>query len=186
MSETTRRLRYQVAVSLDGYIAAEDGTYDWILDDDSIDFADLFAQFDTLIMGRLTFEVVERNEGQLGPDGYHGKDVYVFSRTMSDTGNPRVHVVHGDVATTLRELKAKPGKDIWLFGGGNLARQCFDAGLVDTVEVAVMPVMIGTGIPILPRGTRVSLSLTNTHTYDSGIVMLEYTVASPDLDPGVG
>lgn len=176
MSETPRRLRYQVAMSLDGYIAAEDGTYDWILDDETIDFSELFSQFDTLIMGRLTFEIVERNEGELGPDGFYGKDVYVFSRTLSDTGHPRVHVVQGDVANTMRQLKAKPGKDIWLFGGGNLARQCFDAGLVDTVEVAVMPVMIGTGIPILPRGTRVSLSLTGQRSYASGIVMLEYDV----------
>lgn len=183
MTELTRRLRYQVAMSLDGYIANENGSYDWIIDDPTIDFGALFAEFDTLIMGRRTFEIVEaaKNpaEGEhadITEAGVYGKEAYVFSRTLHDRGHARIHVVRGDVASVIAALKTKPGRDVWLFGGGDLARQCFDAGLVDTVEVAVMPVLIGAGIPVLPRGARVNLSLQKQHVYASGIVMLEYMV----------
>ena len=75
-------------------------------------------------------------------------------------------------------LKREPGKDLWLFGGGVLARSLFDAGLVDTVEVAVMPVLLGGGIPLLPRGARVPLSLASSRALDSGILMLTYRPAS--------
>lgn len=183
MTQHPRRLRYQVAASLDGYIAAEDGTYDWLVDDPTIDFAGLFAEFDTLVMGRHTYAIVDANRDAMPdvPDaitdaGIYGKDAYVFSRTLTAHRSPGIHIVSGPVEETIAALKARPGKDLWLFGGGNLARQCFDAGLVDTVEIAVMPILIGSGIPVLPAGARVHLTLERERRYQSGIVMLEYTV----------
>lgn len=129
MTEFTRRLRYQVATSLDGYIANENGSYDWIIDDPTIDFGALFAEFDTLIMGRRTFEMVEaaKNpaEGEhaaVSEAGVYGKEAYVFSRTLRDRGHARIHVVRGDVASVIAALKTRPGRDLWLFGGGDLAR----------------------------------------------------------------
>ena len=75
-------------------------------------------------------------------------------------------------------LKEKPGRDIWLFGGGSLFRSLLDARLVDTVEVAVMPVLIGDGIPLLPPGARTSLTLADYKVLPaSGIVVLAYSVA---------
>ncbi len=172
-----RRLRYQVAASLDGFIAAEDGSYDWIPMDPAIDFGALIAQFDTLIMGRLTYETMQAYEGGIDDKGVYGKETIVFSRTLDPKAHPRVRVTSADVASVVSDLKQQAGKDVWLFGGGNLFRQCIDLGLVDTVEVAVVPVMLGSGIPLLPKGKRVTLALTGQRTYEgSGTVLLEYAV----------
>jgi dihydrofolate reductase len=173
-----RRLRYQVAASLDGFIAAEDGSYDWIPMDPAIDFGALFAQFDTLIMGRKTFETMQAYEGGVTEKGVYGKETIVFSRSLDPKAHTNVRVVQGDVQRIVAELRAKPGKDIWLFGGGDLFRQCLDLGLVDSVEVAIVPVMLGSGIPLLPRGNRVTMTLTGHRTYPgSGTVLVEYAVA---------
>lgn len=174
-----RRLRYQVAASLDGFIAAEDGSYDWIPMDPDIDFPALFAQFDTLVMGRKTYETMQGYEGGIDENGVYGKKTYVFSRTLVPADHPAVTIVSDDVARTVAELKSQPGKDVWLFGGGNLFRQLLDAGLVDTVEIAVVPVLLGSGIPLLPPGGRVSLELAAQQLYSkTGTVLLEYKVAA--------
>ena len=177
-----RRLRYQVAASLDEYIASPNGEFDWIVTDPDIDFAALFAQFDTAVMGRKTFLATL----QQGRDGaMPGLDVIVFSRTLRQADYPAVAVVNGDPADTVRSLKATPGKDIWLYGGGQLFRTLLDAGLVDTVEPAVIPVLLGDGIPMLPPpASRTSLSLHNHRLYPkSGIVLLEYTVSQRGIAP---
>ena len=170
-----RRLRYQVATSLDGYIAGPNGEFDWIAMDPDIDFAALFAQFDTAVMGRKTFLATLQ---QGGSGAMPGLDVVVFSRTLRPADYPAVSVVNNDPAESVRSLKAKPGKDIWLFGGGELFRTLLEAGLVDTVEPAVVPVLLGAGIPMLPSpASRTELSLSGHRLYPkSGIVLLEYTV----------
>ena len=170
-----RRLRYQVATSLDGYIAGPDGEFDWIVMDPDIDFAALGAQFDTAVMGRKTFEVTVHESGS---GEMPGLDVVVFSRTLRQTDYPAVSIVDSDPAERVRELKTKPGKDIWLFGGGELFRTLLEADLVDTVEPAVVPVLLGDGLPMLPPPvSRTTLSLTNHRLYPkTGIVLLEYTV----------
>jgi dihydrofolate reductase len=172
-----RRLCYQVAASLDGFIAAEDGSYDWIPMDPDIDFGKLFARFDTLVMGRKTYETMQGYEGGIDDKGVYGKETVVFSRTLVPSEHPAVTVVRDDIAATVTDLKTRPGKDVWLFGGGNLFRQLLDAGLVDRVEIAVVPVMLGSGIPLLPTGSRVSLQLTGHQLYSkTGTVLLEYDV----------
>ena len=171
-----RRLRYQVASSLDGFIAAEDGSYDWIPMDPDIDFPALFEQFDTLVMGRKTYETMQAYEGGIDENGVYGKRTIVFSRTMTDPGHPKVEVVAKDAAAVVQRLKNESGRDIWLFGGGNLFRQFLDAGLVDSVEIAVVPVLLGSGIPLLPAGARKALMLTSHRVYPkTGTVLLEYS-----------
>jgi dihydrofolate reductase len=168
-----RRLRYQVAVSLDGFIAGPGGEYDWIVMDPAIDFGALFKEFDTAVMGRKTYEVTT---AQGGNGAMPGLDVIVFSRTLPAATHAGVRVVNEDPRKVVAELKKKPGRDIWLFGGGELFRTLLDAGLVDTVEPAVMPVLIGAGIPLMPPGTSAKLVLADQKTLPSGIVALAYSV----------
>ena len=169
------RLRYSVAATLDGFIADPDGGYDWIVMDDAIDFAAIFAEFDTFVMGRKTWEVSARTEFVRM---FAGKDVIVFSTTMEKPPMPGVSIVRSDPAATVRALKEKPGRDIWLFGGGILFRALVDAGLVDTVEVALMPVLLSQGVPLLPAGARITgMTLERCERLPkSGIVMLSYTL----------
>ena len=175
-SSTARRVRYQVAMSLDGYIAGPNGEADWIIMDEEIDFKALFAQFDTFLMGRKTFETMAG-----GGMGKKTKTI-VFSRTLKASDHPGVTVVADRIAETVTALRAEKGKDIWLFGGGSLFRSLLEAGVVDTVEVAVIPVLLGAGTPLLPPpASQTKLQLTGHRVYKtSGIVMLEYAVTGSE------
>jgi dihydrofolate reductase len=171
----SRLLRYQVAASLDGFIAGPNGEYDWIVMDPSIDFNALFKEFDTAVMGRKTHEVLMSHGGN---GAVSGLDTVVFSRTLPATVQKGVRIVSDDAREVVAALKAQTGRDIWLFGGGALLRSLLDAGLVDTVEVAVMPVLLGRGIPLLAEGASAKLALVDRKILPaSGIVMLSYRVA---------
>lgn len=169
-----RRLRYQVAISLDGYIAGPHGEFDWIAMDPDIDFASVFAQFDTAVMGRRTFLATLQH----GSGAMPGLDVIVFSRTLRAADYPAVSIVSSDPVDSLRSLKAQAGRDIWLYGGRELFRTLLEAGMVDTVEPAVVPVLLGEGISMLPPpAARTKLSLSRHRLYTkSGIMLLEYAI----------
>ena len=172
-----RQIRYGVAMSLDGYIADPNGGFDWIVMDPDIDFAAIFARYDTLLMGRRTYEVTQ-SVGGGGGDTMAGVSTVVISRTLKQSDHPDVRIVSENWEDAVRELRAKPGKDIWLFGGGQLFAAMLGAGLVDGVDAAVIPVLLGGGIPFLkPPANRAKLRLTSHKLYPkSGIVSLEYDV----------
>ncbi len=166
-------MRYLVAASLDGYIAGPNGEIDWITTDPEIDFAAISNQFDTILLGRRTFELVLSSGRGLFP----GKVTYVFSRTLNRPDHPNVSLVAEKPEEVVSGLRATPGKDIWLFGGGVLFRSLAAAKLVDSVEVSVMPVLLGGGTSLLPiPAQRIQLTLTTHKIYKSGIVRLEYAV----------
>jgi dihydrofolate reductase len=141
-----RRVRYGGAISLDGYIAGPHGEADWIVSDPDIDFAAMFAQYDTLLIGRKTFTQM----GKAGEGSMPGITVYVFSTTLRPEDHPNVTIVSDGAADVVRRLREQPGKDIALFGGASLFRSLLDAGLVDTVEVSLIPVLLGDGISLMP------------------------------------
>jgi dihydrofolate reductase len=172
-----RRIRYQVAASLDGYIAGPNGEADWIVADPEIDFKAIFAQFDTFLIGRRTFEAMANK----GKAGIPGMKVFVFSQSLRQADYPEVNIISENLNEAVASIKAQPGKDIWLFGGGLLFRSLLDAGLVDTVEIAIIPVLLGGGTPLLPvtapPAKDTKLKLTGHKVYSkSGIVLLEYAV----------
>ena len=174
-TRSSRSVRFGVAMSLDGYIAGPNGEADWIVHDPDIDFGEMFSRFDTLLIGRKTFEAMAKMGG--GGGEMPGVQSFVISRTMMPADHPGITIAR-DAPALVTELKGKPGKDIWLFGGGELFRSLLADGLVDGLDVGIIPVLLGRGIPLLPPGESGSrLVLRKQRLYEkSGIVGLQYDV----------
>jgi dihydrofolate reductase len=168
-----RRIRYSVAMSLDGFIAGPNGESDWIVMDPEIDFHALMGEFDAILLGRGTYEATRR----MGGGGMHGMTTYVCSKTLRQEECPGTTLV-ASPEEMLPAIKSLPGKDIWLFGGGSLFGSLLELGLVDTVETAIIPVLLGDGIPLLPHSAgRAKLRLTKSRVYDkTGTTALAYEV----------
>jgi dihydrofolate reductase/ketosteroid isomerase-like protein len=171
-----RRVRYQVACSLDGFIAGPDDDFGWITPEPTFDFEALYAQFDTLLMGRRTWEIV-----RAAGESFRGKRVVVASRTLRAEDHPGIEVVGANLEERVRALRGEPGRDIWLYGGGELFAQLLAWGLVDTVEPAIIPILLGGGVPFLPSpAVRRRLTLVRHEAYPGGMMLLEYRVGGPD------
>ncbi len=175
-----RPVCYSVAMSLDGYIAGPGGEADWIVMDPEVDFKELFARFDTLLLGRKSWEAAR----QQGGGGMPGMKSYVFSTTLGASDCPGA-LLSSDPAQTLRALKQQPGKAIWLFGGGSLFRSLLELGLVDQVQVAIMPVLLGDGLPLVAHPAKLAkLKLAKQRVYQkTGTVLLDYEVVATPGKP---
>jgi dihydrofolate reductase len=169
-----RQLRYSVASSLDGYIAGPNGEFDWIVVDPDIDFAAMYAEFSGLVMGRRSYEVFVATGGAPDLD----LPAYVYSRSSPEGARDGVTFVR-DAAPHVRTLKNEPdGKPLWLWGGGDLFRQLAAAGLVDGIDVAIIPILLGGGVQLLPSpGPRLDLQLRQHRLYPkTGTMFLEFDV----------
>jgi dihydrofolate reductase len=170
-----RRIRYSVAMSLDGFIAGPQGEYDWIPNEPEIDWGAFMSRFDTVLMGRRSYEAALAVPGG---SVLHGMATYVFSRTLRPEDHPGVTIVGTDLEPTIEDLRRRGGKEIWLFGGGDLFRSLLERGYVDLVEVGLVPILLGRGVPFLAGlATSVALRLTDTRRYPTGIVLLTYEIA---------
>jgi dihydrofolate reductase len=191
-----RDVIYYIACTLDGFIAREDGSFAGFPWDDRFG-ADLLTTFpetfpvhlrggdwtaadnkwfDTVLMGRKTYEVGLR-EGITRP--YPTLQQYVFSRTMSESPDERVVLVSSNAVERVRKLREDAGRAIWLCGGGVLASTLLSAGLIERLIVKLNPVLFGSGIPLFNGDIgQKALTLTGSKIYDSGHMLLHYSIAS--------
>jgi dihydrofolate reductase len=171
-----RKVTFGGANSLDNYFARKDHAVDWLRwsDEAAAVTADYWQSIDTVLMGRKTFEVAHRqNRGQKSP--FPGIQVYVFSRTLSTA--PGATLVSNDACEFVRDLKSKPGREICLMGGGELARPMFEAGLIDEVGFNIHPVLLGSGIPLFHEMNRqIDLELLECKPFKNGCVFVRYRV----------
>ncbi|MEM7234488.1 MAG: dihydrofolate reductase family protein [Planctomycetota bacterium] len=171
-----RQVIYSVAMSLDGFIAGPNGEYDWIPSEGvGVDFEAFLARFDTLLMGRKTYELTISQ----GPEAeIPGKKRYVFSSQLSAADHPEVTIVPPEQTfDQVRRLKNESGKDLWLFGGGQLFASLLREGLVDEVELAVFPILLGDGVRLLPAEySHQRLERRKTKEHPGGMLFSNYRV----------
>lgn len=168
-----RQIIYSAAVSLDGYIARKDGSADWIPMDPEVDFGAMFSRFDVILMGRKTHEVTL---AMGGANPFVGMESFVFSRTKPAGKRDGAEYITTRPVELVRELRKFPGKDLWLMGGGELAAEFLREDLVDGIQVAVCPVLLGAGIPMFGSGfPQRQFRFASQRVYPkSGIVMIDY------------
>lgn len=172
-----RKLEYGVACSMDGYIAGPNGESDWIKVDPEIDFTTIWARFDTLVLGRCSYQVaVER----LGAATFTGKQTFVCSRTLRPEEHPSVTIVPEVSRDWIDDLKREDGLDIWLMGGGQLFRELLAHHAVDSISIMVFPVLLGAGVPLSGAAyARRDLKLRSSRAYTTGCLSLTYDVMVP-------
>lgn len=170
-----RKVVFGGANSLDNFIARSDGGVDWLMWNDEVSeiMADLWNQFDTMLTGRKTYEVGLASGG--GP-AMPGIASYVFSRTLKKVEGDAI-LVSENAADVIRDLKQKPGKDIFVMGGGEFGRFLFDEDLIDVVGMNIHPLLLGGGVPLFHTlKKQVNLELAECRALKNGCVYLTYNV----------
>lgn len=166
-----RKIVLGVAVSLDGFIEGPNGEYDWCFTDQDYGMTEFMSRIDTLVMGRKSFELVQRQEG---PNPWSHMQAYVVSNTLREVPEGYV-LLSGDISSDVRQLRVQPGKDIWLFGGAQLTSYFIQHDLIDEYWLSVHPIVLGSGKPLFENiGQRKKLVLLEEKTYSTGLVSLRY------------
>lgn len=169
-----RKVVLGLAVSLDSFIEGPNGEYDWCFTDQDYGMTEFLARVDTIIMGRKSYEVAVSAGEDYGIPAMPKMNEYIFSSTLNTVKDGAV-IVREDAATTVRQIKAQPGKDIWLFGGAALTSSLIRAGVVDELWLSVHPILLGSGRPLITDLImRHHLELIDVKTYDTGLVSLTY------------
>jgi dihydrofolate reductase len=171
-----RKVTFRVANSLDNYIACKDGSVDWILhgEDANASLAEFWKTIDTVLWGRKTYDIVK---GRMPV--YKGVKNYVFSRTMKESADKGVEIINGDAVEFVRNLRNQEGKDIFVMGGGELAKSLFEGDLIDEVSVNIHPILLGSGIPLFHEMKgQINLELLDCKSLENDCVLLSYRVKS--------
>jgi dihydrofolate reductase len=169
-----RKVTFRVANSLDNYIARQDGSFDWIRqsEESSASLAEFWKTIDTVLWGRKTYDLTK---GRI--PAYKGVKNYVFSRTLKESADQGVQLITGDAAKFVQGLKKEAGQDIFVMGGGKLARSLFEADLIDEVVMHIHPVLLGSGIALFHEMQRsIILELIECKTFSDGCVLVSYRV----------
>jgi dihydrofolate reductase len=169
------RVHLYVGISLDGYIAAPDGGVDWLnpYSDAGAGFKPFIKTIGSTVMGRTTYDHAVARGGYAGDANM---PTYVVTHRPLETGSPYVIPFTGDLPELVTRIRATTKGDIWLLGGGGVAKSFHEADLIDIWSVAFVPTLLGSGLPMFPPatfGVR-RLKLARTHVYPSGVVELRY------------
>ena len=171
----TRKIILNLAMSIDGYIADENGGFEWIVGDGNNkldtdqkwDFNKFLEQVDVVVAGKNCYDQNLLND-------FKGKKIYVAtSKMMKD--HDHFHFMNGDIVQTILEERKLPGKDIYLYGGGKLVDAFLKADVVDEFIIGIIPIVLGKGISLFHgNGQKIPLKLEET-IFESGIVILKYS-----------
>ncbi len=168
-----RKVVLGLGVSLDGYIARRDGAVDFLFMPKDYSMAPFFATVDVAIMGRKTLDDGLKMTG--GKFNNYGIKCYVMSRSQAPGERDGYEVTNQTPEVLIREVRKRPGKNIWMMGGGELAREFLKADLIDEIEIGVVPVLIGEGIPLFPAGfPQREFKLVENKAYSKGLLVLKY------------
>ena len=169
-----RKVVLGLGISLDGYISRRDGSVDFLFMPKDYSMGPFFKTIDAAIMGRKTYEDGLKMGGG---SQFRGSKIayYVFSRTQPPGERNYVTFVNESPKELVEKLQKQPGKDIWLMGGGELAREFLKDDLVDELYMGVVPVLIGEGRPLFPSGfPQREFTLIENKTYSKGLIVLKY------------
>jgi dihydrofolate reductase len=177
-----RSLVAYIASSLDGYIAGPGDNLDFLsavqTEGEDYGYAAFLSTVDTVLMGRRTYDwVTERVEFP-----HSDKTSYIWTRA-SQPSRGNLHFYGGDLGTLVRDLKARPGKNIFCDGGAQLFGALLQADLIDELILSVVPVLLGSGIRLFPESPEPkNLRLSSARPYPSGLVQMHYTRPTPASD----
>jgi dihydrofolate reductase len=178
-----RKIIVEMATSADGFIARPDGAVDWLdrpTPKGGYGMAEFYRSIDTILWGRKTYDVaLEFQKKGVPGSGFDTRlKNYVFTRTLpKSAAPPGIEFVNEPVGAFVTRLRATPGKDIWMMGGGGIIGSFLDEGQIDEFVLTVIPTFIGEGIPIIaPRHRTVPLKLIESKKFSDGVVKLHYEV----------
>lgn len=195
-----RKIKMFNQVSADGFFAAPDGNLDWVTSDDEVGKTAMAGGgIDTVLFGRKTYEMfasfwpkVLEEKSDTAPDphapGKRSKTMrqmaewltetqkIVVSRSLTDPTWKNTRVIRDLSLRAIEAMKQEPGKDLILFGSGSIVQQLTRAGLIDEYQFVVSPILLGAGKNLLADAPKRSLALAESKSFDSGVVLLRYTV----------
>ena len=187
------KTQYFTATSIDGFIATEDDSLEWLFplgDVNDTSYPSFIADVGALAMGSATYEWMLRHvltvKDQMGSAWPYKQPTWVFSsRTLPSVPGANLYFASGDVRRVHEEMRRAAGsKNLWIVGGGDLAGQFFDAGLLDEVIVQIGSVMLGRGKPLFPRRlTSPPLRLISVRQVGTGFAELRYEVTRDNGKP---
>lgn len=175
-------------ISLDGFFAGPNGEIDWFIHDPEVDqAAHEMMQPDTLLLGRLTYQMFESYwppvaedpnappEARVVADELNQMTKIVFSRSLGDVTWQNTQLVKGDLIKAVKQLKQGQGADITIFGSGTVVQQLANQGLIDEYLFTLTPVVVGAGKPLFKDVKNFNLELVETRHFKSGNILLHYT-----------
>lgn len=173
-----KKIILYIAASLDGRIAEPDGGLEWLTgfpnpEKTDYGYKDLLTSVDTVIMGGKTYREI-LNMDVIWP--YKEQTSYVVTRGWTENAtSENIQFITGNVIETISALRNKPGKDIWLVGGGELTAMLLATNLIDEMQICYIPVILGKGIPLFPEQPKDSKwILTGSSVYASGVLKVDY------------